>query len=669
MFDAAVAATLGHNGGPPMVLDLAQRPLPEQNMNAILMHADRYYRGVDGMRDWIETGKKAVDYFEGKQWSASDLAKLEKQGRPALTINRIKPLVLLAHGFFLNNRTDISFTPGNDGTGSAEGAMALSHCAKHQAQANQMSYVDAEVYLDGILTGRGWYDARMDFEDNIFGEAKWRAQDPFSVIPDADGESYDPATWNHVMTQRWISVDEIGHNYGAQAMSRIGPFVNSMGAQGQFNSIVGADRIIVSPSTSFSQDSRDAGAFRDFRGAWQDWVDPYRKNVRMLDMQHYVRAWRWHFVDMETGDRSPVPDHWSADRVQRVLNFALQNGSRLLLQNLAVRRLRWTHMVGDVIVFDEWSPYRTPTLIPFFPYFRRGATRGLVEDLIGPQDEVNVRRSARLNITGRTANGGWKVAKGSLDPDMVDRLERDGGKPGFNIIYDSKGGTLPPPTEINVGASPVAQRELEHEAQSDMEYISGINKSALGQDDGTNTSGRAVLARQQGTVIGLEMFQDNYHRSKHLGGRKTKELVQGFYTEERIMRVQGENGANPVQMTINRVTANGIINNVTIGNYEVELAERSLSESFLAAQFAELSDMRQQGIPVPSSHIIDASSYGRKEELKAAVAAAEQAQAAAGVPPGGAGGPPKPGGQPPGRKAEPGGPPSIQGPLGGSPQP
>jgi len=113
-------------------------------------------------------------------------------------------------------------------------------------------------------------------------------------------------------------------------------------------------------------------------------------------------------------------------------------------------------------------------------------------------------------------------------------------------------------------------------------------------------------------------------------------------------------------MVINQHTAEGIINDVSLGKYGVLIDETTLSKQFLAAQFEELMKMKEIGMPVPDEFIIDASSVPRKEELRIALnqqRQIEQANAAAGLNPDGtpmqpaepgAGGPPKPGKKPPG---------------------
>lgn len=624
--------------------DPFDRPLPRQDYTAIAMHAHRWARGTEAMVKWAEDGARCVNYYENKQWSDADRGKLERSGRPVLTINRIKPLVNLAVGYHLNNQTDKKVAPASDGTGVAATAEVLTHVMKNIAETNQEQFVDTEWYLDGILTGRGFMDRRMDFEKNAYGEVKVVSKDPFTIILDPDGDTYDPAEHNWIMEQRWIDLDAVAHYYGRRAAALVGPMINGSGIVGSmpYGGIGGSDIEQLAPWRTFAGGMNNAAAPFSNGYTWSDWTDPYRKTVRMVEIQHYQRTMRWHFTDLETGDRSPVPDDWGPERVQRAVQFARQNGQQIMLQNLPVKRLRTSHLVGDVMVYDDWSPYDTPTLIPFFPYFRRGQTRGMVEDLLGSQDEVNVRRSARLNIVGRSANSGWKVAKGSVDSRTAEQLRTGGGKPGLYLEFDTKGGTLPPPTEIQPSQSPVSIRELEHEAAGDLEYIAGINRAALGQFDGANTSGEALKVRQGGTVLGLEIFQKNYHRTQILAGRKDIALIQRFYTRERIVRVIGTNSTDPIEVTINQATADGIVNRVDIGRYDVSVKDQSMMDTFLAMQFDELMTMREKGIPVPASFIIDASSIGRKDELKLQIQAQEQAAAAAGIPPGGA--PPGPAG-------------------------
>lgn len=615
-----------------------QRSLPQQNPEVTLLQFERFLRAQEGMRDWAEKAKKAVEYYENKQWRAADLAKLKAEGRPPLTINKIRPLVNLVLGYHLNNRTDISYKPGNDMIGTDEIAGALSHVSKHISQVSDLPSIDGEVFLDGCLTGRGFYDSDFSFEHNDFGEHIWRACDPFAKYLDPEADQYDLNSGTFIMDRRWLSIDEIGFYFGKRAQELLQPMVSGGSFSGMPNGFFEREDE-VTPWRRFGGEGEGEAAL--FGNQLLDYVDTARKNVQTLCIEHYVPVWQWHFIDAETGDREPIPEHFSREDIIAILKFAHDQGDPIMVQKRQRRRVRWTYLAADLIVFDDWSPFETFRTIPYFPYFRRGQTQGMVEFLTDSQDEINKRRSSRLNIINRAAAGGWIYPKGSLDAQQKANLELFGSSPGFQLEYDTKNGQLQnaKPEQITPGTNPIAHAQLEAEAEGDLNDIAGINKDAMGKNDKVQ-SGLAIQSKQRQSIIGLEGFLSNFSRTKRLQGMKQLEVIQSHYTEPRIIRIIGE-GNEPITQEINQRTAHGIKNNVTLGKYVAIVDETPLSKTFLEAQFEEIMRMKEAGMPIPDDMVIDASSFTKKQELKAKLAEARRAQqaaeqAAAGlVPPGG----------------------------------
>ncbi|MBU8540188.1 portal protein [Falsiroseomonas tokyonensis] len=619
-----------------------RRPVPPQDQHRILLHANRFRRASDALAQWSENAKKCVDYVEGRQWGQADLEKLAREKRPALTLNMIRRLVNLVLGYHINNRTDIAYKPGFDGLGTSETAAVLTHVAKQIAEANQQAYVDTEVFMDGIITGRGFYDMRLDFRKNTLGAVKCRAQDPFSTYLDPDADAYDLNEGAFIMASRWTSYEEVQFFYGKTIAEMIGPF---MQAGGVSSGMPMSSSDVVSETTPVRAFGLEEGD-KTFSTYFYDFLDATRKAIRLLEIQHYVLCERWFFVDLETGDKRAVPDSWGPEKTKKTLTWARDVMRQpLVVQRQATRRLRQTHMIGDVIAYDDWSPYDSFTIVPFFPYFRRGVTQGMVEHLLDAQDEKNKRRSVRLNILGRSSNGGWMYPRGSLDAQQKDNLERNGGSPGFNLEYDSKEGTLSAPSQIQVATTPASFAQLEKDAEDDMMKIAGINDAAMGELDAAAASGRSIERRQRQAIMGQELFTANFQRSKELLGGRQLEIVQNHYTEERVIRTTGP-GRTMIEKVINQRTAAGVVNDVTLGSYAIAIDETPLSKSFLEAQFEELMELKGMGVPIPDDFIIDATSVARKEELKLAVAMARQAEAqqaaaaAAAQPPGGGKGPP-----------------------------
>ena len=77
---------------------------------------DRYVRARDnGHLEYIDNAKRCDAFYRGDQWDESDLAALEAEGRPALTINTVLPTVNTVLGEQSTRRADVQFKPRRNG--------------------------------------------------------------------------------------------------------------------------------------------------------------------------------------------------------------------------------------------------------------------------------------------------------------------------------------------------------------------------------------------------------------------------------------------------------------------------------------------------------------------------------------------------------------------------
>ena len=66
---------------------------PAEEQEIATTQWSRYTRARDnGHLDYIEMAKRCDAFYRGDQWDEQDIANLEAEGRPALTINTILPL-------------------------------------------------------------------------------------------------------------------------------------------------------------------------------------------------------------------------------------------------------------------------------------------------------------------------------------------------------------------------------------------------------------------------------------------------------------------------------------------------------------------------------------------------------------------------------------------------
>ena len=593
---------------------------PADKHDKVLRQLERFQRASWTQREWAERATKAVDYLESRQWADADKARMREQGRPVLTLNRIRHLFELIAGYQRRQRYQVSYLPSGSGPSSQAIADVLSRMSKAVDADQEARWNDSQMFADGLVTGRAFLDCRISYESNLLGEISEKVLFPFDVYPDPDADTYDPGGWSHVFTARWMGLGEIDYLYGEGTSTRItggqptvdGPIYSELDSADEYE-----------PRRWFRLRSLVDNDFNEwpYGTSYLDHVDPHRKLVRVIEQQHRVVAKRLFFVDEATGVRQAVPDHWDRNRIAAVLEYARQRGESVNVLRMPAKRIRWTATAADEVLYDEFSPYRSFTIVPYFAYFRYGHTRGRVEDWCDPQDEVNKRRSNYTEIVTRTANAALIYDKRTISPDLEERLEDDLAAPGAQIGLDppTGPGQVILPQYIAPPVPPETFRRLEVDAAQDMVEISGVTAAALGEDQRVQ-SGRALIAKQQATLVSYENEFDNLKRTKTLHGRKRLELFQDFYTETRIFRTKGEEDQTMIETAINQRDAVGrIANDITYGRYLVHVEPTPDATSHRTAQLEEALELREKGVPVPDTVLLGLTSLENKADIQSQV--------------------------------------------------
>lgn len=635
--------------------------MPAQDDELIRRLSLRWMRACGPHNIWAKKAKRATEFLEGKQWSDEAIAEMRALKRTTLTLNNIAPLWRLVMGYQSSNRMDQTFLPTSDGVSSEKIANVLTAINKIEDDRMDIGYVDSEVFGDGITTGRGIWDIRLNFSENDFGELKVKCDDPFSIYVDPDCSHYDfddeDGGAAYIQESCWTDMDHIGACFGLQAMRAV-ENLTSPTHNSSLMTYMGEQDI--SPIRFYGQYADDK-AMTNWADVYHtDFIDYQAKRLRLLNSQYKITKIVPCFIDLETGDKQAIPDEWfrpeNQHKIQACLDHAEAIGNPLKIARRPVRKVRWTVTCADVLLFDQWSPYDTYTKVGFFPYFRRGVTRGMVEDLIDPQMEKNKKRSVQTDILNRAANSGWVYEDGTLDPEQESNLRRYGSSPGVHVKWSRKKEGNEAPKRLEPGDYPTGLDKLEEKAELDLFKISGINESALGQLDRVQ-SGRAIEARQRQAVLAIQPYTDNFARSKKLQGRKKLSIIQKHYTEERVYRELGEDSqlvAYEINKKIMDAGTNSVtrLNDITLGKYSVKVDEVPMSATFKQGQFEEAMEIIEKLGPVGlllaqtrPDLLVEMSSLPRKEDWKQALlGAAGSMPPGAGVP--GAPGAPVAPGQP-----------------------
>ena len=576
----------------------ARKLKPEEEYSIANNQWEQYVRARDsGHDDYVDVAMKCDAYYRGDQWDENDAAQLMAEGRPALTINTILPTVNTVLGEQSSRRADVQFKPRT--SGDEEVAKTLTKLFMQIADNNKLDWVEQSVFADGVIMERGYFDVRLDFTDHVAGDIRITSKDPLDILMDPDAKEYDPKTWNQVFETRWMTLDEVEEMYG----------------KGKANKL----KFICENGNSYGQDSceyekRDPNAYGDPNDNQTSYPDEkeYRriKCLRVIERQHRILERRDYFVDEIHGDQRPVPEHWTDGKAKK---FAKQYGLGILSK--MAKRVRWTVTCDKVVLHDDWSPYEEFTIVPFFSYFRRGRPFGLIRNLLSPQEQLNKIASQELHIVNTTANSGWMVESGSLVGMTPDDLEEHGAQTGLVLEY-AKG--FNPPTKIQPNQIPSGLDRISAKAAENVKAISGISEAMMGQDK-ASVSGVAIQAKQNRGALMIAVPLDNLRKTRQYLAERVLNLVQRFYTEQRVIQVVGDD-EDPLQprepLIINEMTPEGqVVNDMTIGEYDVIIGTMPARDSFDEVQFAEVLNLRNAGVMIPDDAVVQYSHLDKKAEL------------------------------------------------------
>jgi hypothetical protein len=342
---------------------------------------------------------------------------------------------------------------------------------------------------------------------------------------------------------------------------------------------------------------------------------PILRVVRVIERQWKKLDRFEHFVDTVHGDMRPIPSEWQRDEISQFLE---QNPEISTIMRTAPR-IRWTAGAGREIMHDEWSPYKHFTVVPFFPYFRRGQTMGVVENLIGPQELLNKVSSQELHVINTTANSGWKIKVDSLHNMDAAELETRGAQSGFVLELDD----INDAEKITPNPIPTGLERVSYKAEEHIKAISGVPDAATGFSR-EDVSAKALKANQARASGNYAAVQDNLNRADFFLARALLDIVQTYYTEQRLLHITTDPLRRETEpFTVNEVTPEGeIVNDLTLGEYDIVVTNQPERDTLEDSTFAQAAEMRKElGVNIPDSVLIQASRIPNKGEVVEAIEA------------------------------------------------
>lgn len=518
----------------------------------------------------------AMRAYAGQTWTEQERNYLNRQGREALELNRIRQSVNFFDGYFRDNMNSISASPveGSDQLTADQ----LSETLLYVYDKGNADQRQAEGAFEAFITGLAIVGIYLDYDqDKVFGDLKFYKKSYNSVVLDPFFECRDLTDCSAAIVRDYLTKDEI---------KGILPFVDPK-------------EIDDLPTNTRDQKFLLLPERRNF--TW------YNSELVTYD-QYYKRVSRpaKFLVDQMTGESREINPEIHDEEF---LKFALGDiDGRFEIVDSTKRTVELNIIVAGNVLYSGPDPTGLDTFpfVPFMGYWHPQLDdysiklQGVVQGMIDAQREFNKRHSKYIDIMDKSIATGWFYKPEKMVD--VDQLWQTGQLNNIALKPEALWGQdLGPLPGVNL---PPGLLEYQKVLDNLIPELSGVNQDMLGTSEGGNTlvSGTLAEVRASNGLRSNRGIFDNLEFAQRELGKITLQAVQRNYGPEKIKRIINQ---DPTPQFHDKL----------FQQYDVQMVQTVKSLNQRHQYYLELLQARQLGLPIPDEEIIKAMPMQDKSEL------------------------------------------------------
>jgi len=442
----------------------------------------------------------------GEQWPEAIEKQRKLEHRPCLTINKMPAFIRQVVNDARQNKPQIKVHPV-DSNGDPKTAKVIDGLIRNIEYTSNADVAYDTAIEASVSGGFGYWRIGMDyaFDDTFDMDLTIeRVANQFSVYGDPDSMAADSSDWNVAFIIDRVPREEYKRKYKSKKNAD------------------GGDCDVDFDSSAWTQAEK--------------WLDD---------------------------DNVLLAEWWQREEVERVI-YKLSDGQTVEeitpeaqamidagLLEIADQRKAKSHKVtqtimsgADVLEVREWPGKYIP-IVPV--YGDEVVVEGkryfisLIHNALDAQRMYNFWRTSATELVALAPRVPWIGRKGTFDSD-ADRWATANAKSHSYLEYD---GEMPQRIPLDSGPAAGSLQEALN-ASDDMKAIIGLYDASLGARS-NETSGVAINARQREGDVATFHFIDNLTRAIRHTGRILIDLIPKVYTNERVIRVVGEDGKQETQ--------------------------------------------------------------------------------------------------------------------------
>lgn len=502
-------------------------------------------RAEDYWHDIYEQAAEDIEFCVNKesQWDAKSRASREAAERPCVTINKIASFVHQQTNALRANKMTLNAIPVDD-----------SDVGKAEIQDAMLEYVlkssRADIATDwaggrAIMGGFGFYRVTTDYENELsFNQdiKVKRIENPQSTYLSPEIKCPFGSDTTEAITGEWMSKDEFKRQFPNDDAVSVDDITEAMDWQSE-------DTVFV------------AEYYR---------VEYVQDTLYLLDDGTTLLKSK---IDEYEGDPNLVIANERKTQTKTIMWYKCSRDAILEQTEIKADFIPIILVVGD----EQWVKNKR--------YWN-----SLITNAKDPQIIYNYARTAQLEQLQKAGNRPWVADGRSIEG--YESYWGDANNPNMTFLpYKSVGENgqqyAPPFMATAYQGSPDLMREVMTSAD-EIKGTTNINDATLG-NQGNETSGRAIMARQRQSDQGNFHFLDNFKRAYEHLGRVILSMIPHYYDTPRVLRITQDDevyktlviNMDPESPLVQKyekelkdaeLGINGLYNDVTVGKYDIRIA-------------------------------------------------------------------------------------------------
>lgn len=532
---------------------------------------------------------------QGYILSANDLAKLISEKRPHFQSNYFLPKVLAIAGNFIDNMNGIDILGVEESDHKRAKMFQELNDFINNTQ-NDIFYEISKAFLLSIIGRIQWVNQYYSFEYDKRGSVVIENYSPFIKFDTTLTNLRTLKDCNFLSDTAWLSPEEIIKMYTKNnpnledKVMEISTNILGESTSKKQQFATWAERLL-NMTVEYGGEVKgydEAKRIYDKHGLWVNErgkfkvVDFYeRREIPSMIWYDWKRRKEYDYSDVIR-----VKDYgrdWYDNNKLQMLRQNLGDGinGKFVGENTSV--IYQTSVAPGLNLKLHDKPQQLGSgnfkFKPIFCYdFHPNAleTKSVIDHIKDPVRNANLRDNTNLTLLMRSAHGGM-MAEESAVKGKETALRKSRSEIGGIDVFNNGSISGQKIKEKEVPKLDNGLFQYQQFKISEIDHISGVPLNAVGQKENAGESGKLFNARVQQSDVMQAWITRNGNNVHKIISEDNIWFIQNFMKEERSFRIL-QDFSDPYWITINKRTLDGVINDTSVGKYDVRVSETPIGK-------------------------------------------------------------------------------------------